>query len=414
LVLAVPLSGTVSAVVWHQEGNGSRHHQTVVDASSERANMSWIGNWTAVRVGRRRLMVGASVGALMALAIVSAPLAEPAGATSSTTVLSGVSCIDKVCVVVGSTNNSGGTAVVAKTTNNGSTWTDKIAPAGTSAYNAVVCPSATFCMAVGQDSSNDPDIAVSPATGSHWIAQTPPAADGPLYAVSCQSVSLCWAGGYSAGFTSGAMADTSNGGTTWNPETVPSGASGVTQVTGVSCKGSPTVSCYGSGYGTQYVFSAPYLLKSTSNKTSWTQIPVGVESAGQFNAISCFTAKKCVTVGQVGGAGFILSTTTGTTWTSETVPSGVSTLNGVSCIAATTTCYAVGKLSSGSAALVVSTDSGVTWTSQTAPSGAGDMNAVSCAKSTTCVAVGEALAGGGSVIATSNSGSTWTTETSPA
>lgn len=363
-------------------------------------------------IGLRNVVVAASVVALVGLGIVTMPFATPVGATS-TGVLSGVSCIGKVCIVVGSTNNSGGTAVIAKTANNGSTWSAKTAPSGASAYNAVSCVSTTFCIAVGQDASNNPDIAVSPAIGAKWIAQTAPAADGPLYAVNCHSTTQCWAGGYSSGFVSGAMADTSNGGTTWSPETVPAGSSGIAQVTGVSCKGSPTVVCFASGSGTQYVFSAPFLMTSTSNKTSWTQIPVGVSSIGQLNAISCSTAKKCVTVGQVNGAGYILTSTNATTWTPEIVPTGFSTLNGVGCITATTTCYAVGKLSTGAAAVAVSTTSGVTWTAQATPTGAGAMAAISCIKSTTCVAVGTATAGGGAVIATTNSGSTWTLETSP-
>jgi len=362
--------------------------------------------------GLRRVVVAGSVVALAGLSILASPNIAPVGATA-TGVLSGVSCVGKVCIVVGSTNNSGGTAVIAKTTNNGGIWTAKKAPSGTSAYYGVSCATSTFCIAVGQDASNNPDIAVSPTTGANWIAQSPPAADGPLYAVACRTTTLCWAGGYSAGFVAGAMAETSNGGTVWSPETVPGGSTGITQVTGVACKGSPTVSCFASGSGTQYVFSAPYLISSTSKKTSWTQIPVGVSSVGQFNAISCLTTKACVTVGQVSGAGYILTTTNGTTWTPETVPAGFSTLNGVSCVSATTNCYAVGKLSSGNAAVAISTNSGVTWTAQTSPSGAGALAAISCANATTCVAVGQAIAGGGAVIATTNSGSTWTLESSP-
>jgi len=359
------------------------------------------------------MLIAGSVVALVGLGVVAAPFAPQAGA-SSTGVLSGVSCVGKACVVVGSTNSTGGSAIIAKTTDNGATWYAKKAPSGAASYNAVSCKTAMFCIAVGQDSSNNPAIAIAPSTGRIWTAQTAPAADGPLNAVFCASTTQCWAGGYSSGFVAGAVAQTSDGGVTWTPDSVPGGATGITDVTGVACKGSPTVTCRATGSGLQYAFNSPYLIWTTSKRTSWKQIPLGVSSIGQLNADSCLTVKKCVAVGQVNGAGYILTTIDGTTWTPETVPTGFATLNGVSCVNGTTTCYAAGKLSSGDAAVAVSTNSGTTWTAQSAPSGAGALSAVSCAKATTCVAVGAAIAGGGAVIATTNSGSTWTLETSPA
>jgi hypothetical protein len=358
--------------------------------------------------GLRGLAAAASLAALVGL---SADVA-PAGATS-TLVLSGVSCVKKACVVVGSTNNSGGTAVVDRTTTGGSAWAAQKAPAGAAAFNGISCVAGAGCIAVGQTASSGPVIAASPVTGKRWTAQTPPAADGDLTTVFCTTATACWAGGYSSGFASGAMAETTDGGATWSPESVPSGPTGVASVSAVACKGGATVHCYATGTWANYA-QHPYLMKSTSKVTSWTDVtlPLGNPPLqGSLLGISCTGSTSCVTVGAANGP-YILTTTDGTTWTPETAPAGFLSLDGVSCPSATV-CIAVGSTTAGAAAIAATSNGGTTWTAQTAPAGVGALTAVSCAATTRCLAVGSATAGGPAVIGTTNGGTLWSSESVP-
>jgi hypothetical protein len=366
------------------------------------------GSAVAARIGARGLVVAGTVAALAGLGIVAAP-GGTAGATS-TDVLSGVSCFGKVCYIVGTTNASGGTALIEKTNNGGSTWTKATVPSTAAVYNAVSCVTSTGCTAVGGDASGNPQIAVSPATGKIWTAQTAPAADAELFAVSCKSSTQCWAGGYAAGFTAGAVAETTNGGSTWSPESVPGGSTGVTSVLGLSCKGSPVIDCWGAGTWTNYQ-AQPYLMTSNSNKTSWKTVYDPAPAGGSMNGVSCFSTKSCVAVGDATNAAYIVDYN-GTTYTPVAAPTGFVTFNGVSCVTGSTTCIAVGLVSGGGAGIAISTNSGATWTAQTAPSGVGALSAVSCYKTTVCMAVGTASAGGPAVIATAN-GTTWNLETTP-
>jgi photosystem II stability/assembly factor-like uncharacterized protein len=208
------------------------------------------------------------------------------------------------------------------------------------------------------------------------------------------------------------MAETSNGGSTWSPESVPGGTTGVSEVNGVSCKGASVIHCYAAGAWVHY-FQYPYLMSSTSKGTSWTDIPVETTSGGSLSGIACTGTTDCVAVGSVNSAAYILVTTNGKTWTPETVPTGFSRLTGVSC-PSSKSCTAVGALTGGQAGIMVTTDGGSTWTTQSAPAGAGNMTAVSCTSILHCVAVGTATAGGPAISDTTNGGVLWSSETPPA
>lgn len=359
---------------------------------------------------RKPMAIGTTL--LAALSLTGLGAVPSAGAATSTEVLYGVSCSGAICVAVGSTSNSGGTAVLAKSWNYGVKWSLQNAPASVSALRGVACATTTNCFAVGQTTSNGPAIDVSPASGPNWSAQTPPAADGELTSVSCVTTTECWTGGYSSGGAAGAVAKTTDG-STWTPESVPGGSTGVAAVSGMACKGTGTAHCYATGYWVHY-FEYPYLMRSNSARTSWSDTPIETTEGGSMSGVSCHNSTVCVAVGQVNGAAYVLSTSNGgTAWTAEPSPSGFTQLAGVSCIGAAT-CVAVGTASGGVGGIAISTNLGKTWTVQTVPAGTGALTSVSCTSTTRCAAVGSETAGGPAVLTTSNGGKTWSAATFPA
>jgi hypothetical protein len=87
------------------------------------------------------------------------------------------------------------------------TWSVQTAPAGTGPLRGVSCATATTCEAVGTPISpdvgtNDPagptTTAVSTSNGTNWVADTLPNDIPLLRAVSCAGTSSCWAVGTSS------------------------------------------------------------------------------------------------------------------------------------------------------------------------------------------------------------------------
>lgn len=364
-----------------------------------------------VMSGVRRTLAATAVSAICSVGVA---VGSAAAVSASTEALTSVSCVKSACVVVGSSNPSGGSAVIARSSNGGHTWKAQIVPSGIAELNGVFCTSNTACKAVGETSTGSPVIVTSPVTGNIWYSESAPAADGDLLAIACSSTTECWAGGYSSGFVAGAIAETTNGGTTWTPESVPGGPSGVAEVTGLSCtKGTTPIHCYATGNWSNYG-QAPYLMKSTSKVKYWSDVtlpkPNGI--SGTLEGGHCFSGASCVFVGN-DPSYYILNTTNGgMSFTIEPAPTGVNGLSSISC-AGKTGCEAVGTGQGGVAAIIRSTNGGVTWSAQTPPTGIGALSSVSCSSALHCVAVGQAAAGGPAVLVTTDGGAVWTSVTPP-
>jgi hypothetical protein len=167
----------------------------------------------------------------------------PAGGAN----LRSISCATtEDCQAVGSDTN--GNALV--TTNGGTTWSfDNIATnAGYAVLAAVTCPSSEDCYAVG---SNDFDGTLVWATtngGATWVGHNAPgsvALQGFFSGsgIACTSISSCFV---VAGLTitSGAIVATSDGGSSWTSQTIPSGTG---ELNGIACPSSSN--CYAVGNG---------------------------------------------------------------------------------------------------------------------------------------------------------------------
>lgn len=280
------------------------------------------------------------------------------------------------CVAVGNEGTSAGSTALAEGWKGGSTWTLQTAanpPGDTSVLlSGVSCPSTTFCVAVGSNSSGSSATAIAESwNGSTWALQSPvsPAA-AVLDAVSCTAVNNCEAVGRAG--RSG-LAEHWNG-STWTAQSLPAT---VTQLVGVSCVSATDCEAVGSG-------------AANWNGSTWTAQTLVSPFVPQ--AVSCGSASSCEAAGLDGS----LATTehwNGSTWTAQTAVSN-SALLGVSCASATS-CIAVGQTVTGTSPPTPLAESwnGSTWTVQSVPkpSGAGAalFQAVSCPATTECIGVGD-------------------------
>ena len=291
--------------------------------------------------------------------------------------LTGVACASTSdCTAVGYNYTTGGataSAVIVATTDGGVTWTSQTVPSGVQILSAVACPAATSdCIAVGYTvdslgSANGATIVATTNGGATWANRTVPAGLGSLSGVACPSASECTAvGGTSntnGGPASGAIIATTDGGTTWRGQTIPSG---VAYLRGVACPSTSGCTAVGSGPA---------------------------------------------------GSGLVVATTDGgATWTRQTVPSGVGSLVGVAC-ASMAEFTAVGVLGVESAPpppLISTSDAGKTWAVDSVPSGVSELYGVTCPSASDCTAIGDgavATGVGGYIISTLDGGFTWSSET---
>ena len=149
---------------------------------------------------------------------------------------------------------------------------------------------------------------------------------------------------------------------------------------------------------------------STSDGTTWTT-QTAPSTVTNVDGVSCPSVTDCFAVGTASGAGAILSTTDGTTWATEVVPTGVTSLTGVACASATQ-CLAVGSASG--TGVILSTTDGSTWTSSPLPTTDVSLAGVTCPTTADCFAVGMDFPTlTGVVLATTDGGTTWTTQTIP-
>jgi hypothetical protein len=310
-------------------------------------------------------------------------------------------------------------------------------PASTlgSPLQAVSCPSATACLAVGFDKQlSHRYLANAEAwNGTNWAIVTPgePPSAGlsNLAAVSCTSATACTAVGYYKDFFgTHPLAERWNG-TGWTVQLPPSPA-GSTQaeLAGVSCVSA--TACTTVGWSVNTSTGSIKDLAEFWDGSNWTiQATQAAFSKIDYalNAVSCSSAADCLAVGH-----YVSHFSTGqriATWAehwngsnwSGVLPDVASSyyndLLGVSCTAATA-CTAVGYSHDlgGMNFPLAERWNGTSWTMQfpefPASSSGTVLNGVSCASATACMAVGDAappIPGVSSVtLAESWDGASWT------
>jgi hypothetical protein len=271
------------------------------------------------------------------------------------------------------------------------------------ALNAVSCPSASLCVAVGTTSTHGGLVELSDDAGATFESVAVPGGTPTLDGVTCPDVTHCFAVG------GGTILSSGNGGLTW------AATSAGQNLIGVSCQSDSRCAAVGTAGtgGTSFIY--------TTNGTSWSTsgtIPAGANAVG----VSC-NPSACMAVGE----GVYVSTDGGDVWQSHDVSGGIQALMDVSCLQGTTTCLAVGGnlaglLGPAAGQLVITTDNGVDWTNEGAVMGLGSWNAsrISCVAADYCAVVGlPALDGrtdqwGPTIFTgTNNSGGTWSPLSGP-
>jgi hypothetical protein len=274
------------------------------------------------------------------------------------------------------------------------TWKLEQLPAPTSSHDPrvqdVSCPSATFCMAAGNNGGEGGSFSDS-WNGTSWTLENiaAPAGDS-MTAVSCLSATFCVGVGNVE--QSQPIVFRWNG-TKWSFKIVPMLAGDTSGfLEGVSCL---SVSrCVAVGYG------APTSFSETWNGTSWTPSSMpgaGGGAANFFGGVSCVSSTSCFAVGGVNSGGNLADFWNGTSWTAQALPheSYFSGLGAVSCSSATA-CTAVGSYvgAHGAQALIYRWN-GTDWAQQAAAGSqvrhvpqSNALEDVSCSPSA-CTAVGE-------------------------
>ena len=173
-----------------------------------------------------------------------ASLPVPAGSTYS--LLNGISCTSaSSCVAVGNYGDPTDNQKALVEQLSGFTWTVSAValPAGGSnpSLNAVSCPTASTCVAVGAYSNGSQAVPLAEKwNGTTWAAHAPPAPSGSasskLSGITCTSASSCVAVGswFDSSSDSSTLAEGLNG-NTWAIQATPATGSANNEMLGVSC-----------------------------------------------------------------------------------------------------------------------------------------------------------------------------------
>ncbi|MBV8462417.1 MAG: hypothetical protein JO368_03930, partial [Acidimicrobiales bacterium] len=310
----------------------------------------------------------------------------PANITS----LSGLQCLAASggCLALATTTTVGSPVILSGPVAGG-TWAAGIYSGITmSALSQVTCPTVTNCAAVG-------------------IGKIGAGASGPL--VIAASV----AGGSGIGSV-GSTA-------TWTGDTINPGTTTLTSLSSIVCPvTSPSVKCLVAGTGTSGATTgALFLYGGTAGPLSVEFPQVTGNPISSIGGISCPSATQCLFVGLKGATPVIftgaIAAAGADTWTSDTVPSPgtVTALTQIVCPAAST-CL-VSANGSAPAGYLFSTTNGTTWNNVSLPANDAMLyfTGIACAPgaSSACSAVGATSTGAVALTSTGGPGGSWSDTT---
>ena len=253
---------------------------------------------------------------------------------------------------------------------------------GDSAYQppfnpaGIACPSVSVCEAVGNSAADQGAAMGTTDGGTNWTTQTLPSGVFDVSGVACPSTNVCEAAAAPAdGVEGGIVLGTTDGGSTWTTQTLPSGAGGISDIV---CPSTNVCEAAG-GNGSDGAIA----LGTINGGSTWTIQTLPVRGIYGLSDIVCPSTTVCEAAGftaEAEVADVIVGTTNGgTTWVTQTIPSGIAFIAylDLACPSASV-CEAVGGNDSGGAVVLGTTNSGTTWTTQTVPSSIYDVSEVVC------------------------------------
>ena len=291
--------------------------------------------------------------------------------------LSGISCSDqRHCTAVGQAGQTANApGAIITTTDGGGTWQAAAVPAGVLDVTAIACQADRRCMATGSTASGTTALVSAPAQTA-WVERgtLPPTLSGAT-GISCLDGQQCWVTVHTSidvDHVAGAVAVTTDGGSTWAATAAPSG---VGYLNGIVC--APD---HGGG------------LPFTSTTVTSTTVPSSVTPSGATSG-SATTSPA--------------TTSAPTTSTTTTAPAGVA---GTWCVAVGTTADTLTGVRTGHGVILTSANGGASWSSQPVTPSAAELMGVSCTAVDSCVAVGSAVAlatHAGVAVLTASAGHPW-------
>jgi hypothetical protein len=335
---------------------------------------------------------------------------NPAGTNMT---LRSVACPSaEYCVAVGQ-YTSGGSIVTLGEHWAGTTWSIDTTPtpgSGVDTLQAISCTSTSACTATGSVGSSRLEVPVERWDGRTWRLQTTPERlTTNLEGVECYSAEGCLT---VAGLETGALSELWNG-SEWRTVSVPNpplpfgGRSGEVatragRFASVSCVSSSfclAVGRYGIRYAEIPEFYLPYPSSEEWNGREWTFKSIPTVTEYVLQDVSCASSTFCMAVGQRNEEAMLAMSWNGREWTVRETPrfETRSILTSVSCTSSTS-CIAVGW-SNAYSTRALQWD-GTRWTSQTVPNPGrgGILNEVACTSSTVCTAVGHYIETSGSTL----------------
>lgn len=240
---------------------------------------------------------------------------EDGGAHWRVTALAGysleaVSCPSaSSCVAVGFSSGSGCCTALGATAfhslNGGLTWRSQPLPRGTVELDAVACPAASYCRAVGDAAVTPPDnrpaglkaTADYLSPGRRWAAGRLPVGIVSLSGVTCGSSALCQVFGVNT--TGSSVAYRVIDGRRWRPDRLPVGV----RLVAMSCGSARHCVALARQGGSTLA------IVSTDGGKRWQPVKLSRAMAGA-SSISCPTAARCVAAGET-AAGWTVTAVSG-------------------------------------------------------------------------------------------------------
>jgi photosystem II stability/assembly factor-like uncharacterized protein len=327
------------------------------------------------RVGRRFGLVAPL--SMLVIGLSACPGWFAQYSTTDHSYLTGISCPDaSTCFVVGAASSTGPT-VIKRSTDYGDQWTDLSSTAPSSTLTRISCADSNDCVVAGQGVFSTSD------GGSTWTTLVPPMNGVSATALSCADLMKCW-----VGWNNSEVSLTTDGGVTWSNAPLATSVTGAVNpaLTSITC---PTASeCIGLGEQTVWINNPPYppfsliyglLASSTDGGTTW-QSETVTEPDG---AVSCLTTTKCI---DSNGPQLLVTADGGSTWSASEL--GVYGYPAPFDGPAITCPDAQHCTEVGPGFVLGTADGGATWNVEpTNPSGV-YLNAISCSSVASCWAAG--------------------------
>ncbi len=286
---------------------------------------------------------------------------QPPQTSGTTNLLNGAGCNGSNCV-------AGGPGLNVYTNDGGSNWTSVTSGLTNITLYDVSCATTTKCVAVGKSTGSNGIILVSNDGGQSWSSSFNQSYQ--MNAVDCPLADQCFAVGDESEARYVLDGDTSN----WQGDRL-----GNTPLYGIDCFGNRH--CWMVGLGGRVIGIYP-LAAGPDGIGVITKKDLFLSPVRTLLAIGCSgtDGQHCVTVGDLGAVAKTING--GGSW-SKPNSGTTENLNGVSCPTASH-CYAVGN----NGTLLISEDGGTTWNPETSPTSENLNDIECFAESSNCFAVG--------------------------